>query len=379
MFISSGAVIRMMLVVLACVVLVACQSLPLKRQEGEHEQPGTAEEILPAAGSIGQAITLLQDGKEARAETLLADILERNPGSSTAKLLLAQIRQPPEELLGESFEEVEIQPGDSLSAIAGRTIDNELLFYSLARLNEIEIPRLLRPGQRIRVPAVRAVETEIIESAAEDASAIDQPEQPPDQQPPGHDELAATARDLLQRERYRQAHALLLSSARAGRLEAEGGALLASASVALARAACRRDDPEQALKVLNQASPWLSESAEEGPFADQRDHVEARLALGRAGQAVVQEDYAAAFESLLRARELAADLPRTHGRKLEQLESALVEHYHDGAVSAWRDQKVERSIDLWERVVRIDPGFEPAVRYLERARRVRTELQALEP
>lgn len=375
MFISPKVLVRVLLIVLACLVLASCQLWPFKRQEGGGEQPRAAEETTPAAGSIGQAIALLQEGREARAQVLLVEILERNPGSSTAKLLLAQIRQPPEELLGDSFEEIEIRPGDSLSAIAGRTVDNELLFYALARLNEIEVPRLLRPGQRIRVPAVKAMDTEMIEDAAKDASALDQPNQQPREQ----GELTATAGDLMQREHYRQAYALLLSSARAGKLEADGDALLASAAVALARAACRRDDPEQALKMLNQASPWLSTSAEEGRFADQRSHVEARLDLGRAEQALAQGEHAAAFELLLHVRELAVDLRQTHGRKLEDVENALVEYYHDGAVSAWRDQKVGLSIDLWERVVRIDPDFEPALRYLERARRARRELQALEP
>ncbi len=375
MLISPKVLIRLLLIVLACLVVAGCQSWPFKRADPGQEQLGPAEETVPAAGSVGQAIALLQDGEEARARILLAEILERNPDSSTAKLLIAQIRQPPEELLGDSFVEIEIRPGDSLSAIAGRTIDNELLFYALARLNQIEVPRLLRPGQRIRVPAARTMATEMTGDAAEDASAPDQPDQPLRDQ----GELTATAGELMQRERHRQAYALLLSSARAGKLDADGDVLLASAAVALAQAACRRDDPEQALKVLNQASPWLSTGAEEGRFADQRKHAEARLDLGRAEKALAQGEHAAAFELLLHARELTADLRQTHRARLERLEGALVEYYHDGAVSAWRDQKVGLSIDLWERVVKIDPGFEPALRYLERARRASKELQTLVP
>lgn len=378
MFAARLRAARMLPIVLLCLILAACQSWPLKRQGGESEQGGRDTEAeAPTVDSVGQAIILLQDGKEGRAETMLLEILERNPGSSTAKLLLAQIRQPPEELLGEAFEEIEVLPGDSLSAIAGRTIDNELLFYSLARLNGIEMPRLLQPGQRVRVPVVEPVEAvESVEAdsvQAEARSASDQAREAP--RP--NAELPATARRLMQRERYRQAYALLLSSARAGKLEAEGDRLLASASVALAEAACRQDDPEQALKVLNQASPWLSVGAD-GEFAVRRGHIEARLSLDRAEQALAQGEHGAAFDALLVARERDDDLRQRHGGKLERLENALVEHYHDGALSAWRDQRVELSVELWERVMRIDPGFEPARRYLERARRAREELKALE-
>src|SRR5699024_5567831 len=106
---APSTALRRGLLVLICLVLAGCQSLPFQRQQGES---------APPAGSIGQAIELLQDGDEDRAERRLADFLERNPGSATARLLLAQIRQPPEDLLGETFEEIEVQPGDSLSAIA---------------------------------------------------------------------------------------------------------------------------------------------------------------------------------------------------------------------------------------------------------------------
>jgi tetratricopeptide (TPR) repeat protein len=322
-------------------------------------------------------MTLLQNGEEARAEALLSRILEARPGNATAKLLLAQIRQPPEELLGERFEEIEVRPGDSLSAIAGRTIDNELLFYSLARLNDIEVPRLLRPGQKLRVPATEEIE---LPEEQEDGQAPspDASVQATTGVVSGGEELQETANRLLERGAHRQAYSLLLSAARGGKLEGPGDALLARAAVAYADAACREDDPDRAIKILDQASPWLGQAAESGDFARQRDHVDARLALGRAEHVLARGDHEAAFQALMEARGLTADLRQTHGPRLARLESALGEHYHDSAVSAWRDQQVDRSVELWDRVLRIDPDFEPAIRYLERARQAQRELEALE-
>lgn len=377
MTVSRQTVVQALLIVVTCLLLAGCQLWPFKA-EGEEEaapqpadEPAGEAEEKPVADSVARAMTLLQNGREDSAEKMLARYLEANPGDPTAKLLLAQIRQPPEELLGESFEEVEVRPGDSLSAIAGRSIGNELLFYSLARLNDIDVPRLLRPGQRLLVPRL---------DPAVDANAM-QPdegtERAPD--PPGDDStLEDTARRLIRSNRSSQAYALLLSAARAGKLRGPGSALLAEASVALAQAACDRDDPERAKKILNQASPWLGTSAEDGEFARQLRHVEARLSLGKAEQQLARGDHAAAFDTLMASRESTGDLRDAHRQRLERLESALGEHYHDRALSAWRDQQVDLSIELWSRVIRIDPDFEPAIRYLERARRARQELQSLE-
>jgi len=60
------------------------------------------------------------------------------------------------------------------------------------------------------------------------------------------------------------------------------------------------------------------------------------------------------------------------------LRDALGKHFHDRALSAWREQRLEAAIADWKRVLAIDPGFEPASVYLERARRVRQRLETLE-
>jgi len=361
---------------LACLLLAGCQLWPFEREDGApatSASGGAGDEQLVTTDSIGLALTLLQDGAEERAEEMLEVLLADDPGDATARLLLAQIRQPPEDLLGESFEVIEVEAGDSLSAIAGRTIDNELLFYSLARLNDIDTPRLLRPGQRIRVPSKQSAQPQ---DAGEEAP--ERSEQAPETEPEDSGELGKTAARLIERERYNQAYALLLSTARAGNLRDADRALLARSSVALARAACREGDPQRAQKMLDQALPWLGAEAEAGEFVRQRDHVDARLALGEAERALARGEHANAFDALLIARELDKGLRETHRQRLERLETVLGEFYHDNALTAWRDQRVDRAVELWERVVRIRPGFEPAIRYLERARRAQRKLRSLE-
>jgi len=370
--------VRSTVIIITCMVLSGCQLWPFSPQ-AEETSPETStdgpiiDDPGPTADSVGSAMNLLQEGHEDRAEAMLERIAGESPDDPTVQLLLAQIRRPPEELLGERYEEVEVRRGESLSAIAGRTIDNELLFYSLAKLNDIEVPRLLRPGQRLKVPRIDIAEAE--------ETIKEEPEQRPESSSPAlpdSDQFEQTAQRLVDEERYSQAYALLLTAARAGKLPKTGASLLSEAAVGLSAAACREDDPERAGKYLRQAEPWLEGAAEREEFTRQQRHVEARIKLDEAEQHMSGGEESAAFDALMAMRELDAELARTHPQRLDRLETTLGNYYHDLALSAWRDQQVERSVELWDRVVKVDPDFEPAKRYLERARRAQRELEMLE-
>lgn len=378
-----AALPRLALIIGTCALLAGCQLWPFNRQVDNAPPPSdeapadsSARQAEAASVSIESALNLLQDGQADRAEAMLERISEQRKDDATVRLLLAQIRRPPEELLGDEFENVEVQPGESLSAIAGRTIDNELLFYSLAKLNEIEVPRLLRPGQRLKVPRKAEAPADFVEEVVENTGETPE-EASPEGDSPDDPSLEQTARRLVAAERHTQAHALLLSAGRAGKLTESGQALLAQAAVGLSREACRADDPERASKYLNQAEPWLGPADHEA-FEQQRAHVNARLKLAQAEQLMARGQPAAAFSAFVEARELDGKLMETHGHKLAQLTSILGEHYHDLALSAWRDQRVDRAVALWRRVVEIDPDFEPAKRYLERARRAQRQLERFE-
>lgn len=376
----TSCLLRLLTITAVCLVVAGCQIWPFKEQDAESPsaaspQPGAEEASQPEIAPLDAAMNLLQSGKEARAREILERLEAQENDSSTLRLLLAQIRQPPEELLGEQFEEVIVKPGESLSAIAARTIGNELLFYSLARLNELDEPRLLRPGQRLLVPASEPAGP--VESAGESVEPAPSPAPESGPSEDGRADLEETVRGLLARSRYSQAYALLLSAARADRLSQSGTALLADAAVELSKEACAEDDPEKAGKYLQQASPWLSPDVAGGAFARQRAHVDARLRLGEAERHLAGDDASGAYDALLAARELDPDLAETHGQRLQRVETALRQIYHDRALSAWRDQQVDRSVELWDRVVTINPRFEPAIRYLERARRVQRKLEDL--
>lgn len=352
-------------------LLSACQFLPWQPDDPSQGVPSAENRTVARdpAPPLERAMRLLQDGREDEAESLLEEALRTRPDDAVAGLLLSQIRQPPEVILGDEYTEIEVEPGDSLSAIAARHTDNELLFYALARLNGIEKPRLLRPGQSIRVPVIPEVHAPRQEVA----------ETPPvDPTPPDESVVTTAVGELVAKGRLAQAHALLLSKARANRLEDAHREQLVEIGAKLAREACRNGDPGRASAILEQTRPWIGSRADTGDFAAARSHVNARLALIEARERLDQGDHDGAFESLARARSEYAAIGGEHPDEVAGIESGLIDHYHDRALSAWRDQEVDTAVDLWEKVVQVDPDFEPAQVYLERALRVKRELERLE-
>ncbi len=66
---------------------------------------------------------------------------------------------------------------------------------------------------------------------------------------------------------------------------------------------------------------------------------------------------------------------KSSGDIASSLRKQLVANYHEQAVVLYRDQKLDPAIALWDRVLAIDPGFEPAVIYRTRALELKRRLK----
>ena len=102
--------------------------------------------------SVSAAIEFLQGGQEEQAESELRKALQADPGNRLAQNLLKQITDDPTVALGRESFAYRVRPGESLSLIAQRFMNDLHLFYILARYNNIKVPRTLAGGQTIRVP-----------------------------------------------------------------------------------------------------------------------------------------------------------------------------------------------------------------------------------
>ncbi|WP_395700735.1 LysM peptidoglycan-binding domain-containing protein [Aquabacterium sp.] len=102
--------------------------------------------------AVTTAIEMLEAGNEDQASAELQRVLQAEPNHRLAQSLMRQIKDDPVAVLGRESFSYRVQPGESLSRIAGRFLNDVHQFYILARYNDIKVPRQLAGGQLIRVP-----------------------------------------------------------------------------------------------------------------------------------------------------------------------------------------------------------------------------------
>jgi pyruvate/2-oxoglutarate dehydrogenase complex dihydrolipoamide acyltransferase (E2) component len=101
---------------------------------------------------VKDAIVLLNQGDSIKARQLLMAVLKKQPGDSVARQLISQIDSDPRVLLGTQNYAYTLKEGDTLSVLAQRFLGNPMMFFALARYNNIAIPTSVSPGQSILIP-----------------------------------------------------------------------------------------------------------------------------------------------------------------------------------------------------------------------------------
>lgn len=395
---------RIILVSLIAFLLGGCQLLERLSREDEPEsepEPVPVEEPEPAPASepapepaaispstrIRQAIDAMQNGEPGAARADLERILERYPGNRIARQLMRQIDAEPASLFEGKVATREVESGDSLAAISREVYGDELWFYGLARLNGIKEPRMISVGQKLLVP--------------ESVNAMPEPPQPvvirPEPESPGDEttesmdaaepasppividesDPEATARTLLEADREAEAISLLIVAARGDTLDPGGQELLLEAALGRSGRHLENGHLAAAQDALDRVRPWIGDIPR-GPerLKEQETRIRARLNHREGVEALEQGEYEEAYTRLTES--VQQDDSYTPAiRTLEEAESALVRHDHERALRAYRDQKLEEAIKLWDQVLEIDPDFEPAQVYRQRAMALRARLEEL--
>lgn len=365
--------LRVLITAATACLSFACQWLPVE----EDQQPAAAPEPAPAPSevrqpepqlepSLAEAMDLLQRGREEGALRMLDALGESGPVVAS---LRRQILEPVEELIPGPYRRVEVQPGETLSQIAERELGDPLMFYALARLNEIAEPRLVAVGQALRVPV---------------ASHRSAPEQSGSEPPSGGPvaPVAATARDrdvatvidyLLRTGESADAWRMLVLETESGSAGPEMRDSLVALTLARADEQQREGRFERALDELSRAIRALGPAhAGAGALATRKLEVQAADWVRRAREARSRGELIEAHESAARAAALGVDAEAD--ALFSEIRDELVERLHNEALVAWRDRDVDRAIRTWESLLAEVPDFEPASVYLERARRLRERL-----
>ncbi|MGD9965393.1 MAG: LysM peptidoglycan-binding domain-containing protein [Hyphomonadaceae bacterium] len=159
---------RLIVAAFAASVAGACSHLPPLAGMSE-----TAP--VSAAGPrehVRAAVDLLGRGEESQARAELRAALEARPGNATAQRLLQQLDADPRTLLPGAPRPYMVRPGETMSQLAERFFGDGLLFYALARYNEIDAPNQLAAGQILMIPRRPGQPAE--EAALDDVAPLEQ-------------------------------------------------------------------------------------------------------------------------------------------------------------------------------------------------------------
>jgi hypothetical protein len=139
------------------------------------EAPPAPTPVIPARDRIRTAVDLLGKGQTAAARTELAALLADYPDNAVGKTLIDQIDKDPKALLGTRNYRYTVRPGETLSILAGRFLGDPLLFFALARYNDIDRPDTNEVGRTLLIPGVpkRAPAAAAAPVAAKAAPSVD--------------------------------------------------------------------------------------------------------------------------------------------------------------------------------------------------------------
>jgi len=329
----------------------------------EAEPAGADVEPLPPT-NLATAMAYLEAGRGRDARAVLAELARDAPGSRVLVSLLRQIDEPPESVLPGPYRPIEVGPGESLSLIAARELGDPLLFYALARLNEIEVPARVPAGSVLRVP----------ESAQRQADSEEPSVRPAEvQSEVTVTDIESVAEFLSLSGQRSQAHAMLVGRIAEGNGVESTRALLRRLTLEHAAELRAAGAFESAVGVIDEALAVMDGSSQRAALVEMRSKIRSEMLRQEALRLRDGDDLVGAYRMAQEAADL--DAAPAEATLLEaDLREEVVASMHNRALVAWRDRNVDLAIRSWEALLAVVPDFEPAQVYLARARRLRERL-----
>jgi hypothetical protein len=143
--------LRAFVLVVGALAASACSHLPGM----PRATPSVAAEATPGLTPrerVRLAVELLDSGDDERASLELNAALADQPDNRSAQRLVNQISADPRTLLQGPDRAYVVRQGETMSELAQRFQGDALLFYALARYNNIEAPNQVAAGQRLTIP-----------------------------------------------------------------------------------------------------------------------------------------------------------------------------------------------------------------------------------
>lgn len=359
-----------LLVALALSILAGCGLMEERAAPTPEAEPSADTQPEPAAipeANLSTAMDDLESGRVREAREILARLSREAPDSDVVARLMRQIDMPVAELLPGPYRRVEVRPGESLSLIAAREIGDPLMFYALARLNEIEVPARVPAGTVLRVPRSTQTGPAGSEIADAEAEVADRPSRIP------VTEIESLAESLARAGQVDQARRMLTGQLADRNVPDSTQGLLVDLTLEQAEQSRAEGEFDRAISMIDEAMDVVVLAEPRSRLLQARSATQSRAFYRAALELHAQGELERAYGLAVKAAEL--DVSRGDATQLaESLRAELTDTLHNRALVAWRERNVDLAIRTWESLLAVVPDFEPARIYLGRARELRERL-----
>ncbi|MCU7849569.1 MAG: LysM peptidoglycan-binding domain-containing protein [Candidatus Thiodiazotropha sp. (ex Lucinoma kastoroae)] len=426
---------RILIITLFTLSIIGCEALgPRKQPEPVEPEPQEEVQTIPQptdsltpSQRVRKALQQLEHGDYENAHNQLTWALQEKPTLQIATNLLQQMEADPIEYLGLKSFFYDVEPGDSLSIISKKFLNDPLKFVILARYNKLDNPSKLAPGQRIRVPGVMPdrkkskpkpkksqpkpelvsdpvqVESQTMAETPEMATLrpeiIEQPNEmvpteTTDDQPKEIQEAAeestepppATAQETIRSAKGLRSDGGL--DAAIYQLESESSNHPRSKEIQSLLASYYNEYADQQINQgnLNDARVTLEkliilDSSDEAAI-NKLILVEDKIEAQKLFQNAQDQQNAGKLEEAYQtyAQVLTYDPDNTAAKDAQLMtRDKLTDSYHRQAMQLFRKQELDEAIGYWNKIIELNPNHSLAPGYKARALEMKQQLQKIGP
>ena len=362
---TSMGLMKNWLAITACLVLVGCQTSPSTSPAALEPGPVlfTPQAGLTNSQRLSKAIAQLSKGNAGQAKVELEAYLSQAPHSKVANNLLTQIITPTSQYFPSEFVAISLANGESLSTIAKQYLGDALQFYALAQYNNIENPGKTTIGQIVHVPlttkAKAFVDFKI--NKGMDTSSTEQDHQADSEfQDLGAKEEPSENVETVMLIGLEQMRLLLTQKQYQEAIEVYEQ---------LDSSHTTNDNDMRALIAAYRSSAIAT--TDSNPVLASTYYQQTGNLAANTGDRLL------ALEMFNISMQLDSG-NKTSAQRYTKLKSELTDTYHRDASLAYRRQELEKAIELWQKLLTIDPDHVHAINYLVQAQRLKDKLQRLE-
>jgi len=315
------------------------------------------QDINKQNDAIKIAISKLETGKQADAKAIIDQILRINPSHSTAKLLKKQLTKSYTFIFKtERTTPYKVQSGDSLGSISNQWLGDSIYFVSLAVLNKIENPDLIKPGQIVNIPVLESSPLVKKEKRRSRANLN-------------------LLKNYIEQKKYLKSLARMNDIYNLTRHQKELMQLQKSALdslVASKASISERHHMIDQVKVISAQSKRKFLSPYYQHFIQTELHA---VLLDEFLLLFDDKSYYQSADKLIAAKAIKrVEKQQTEVYRTEKL---LINKLHEDAIILRKNQQLEAASSSWNKILKIQPGNELALKYYHRTKKLLEKLSKL--